>query len=160
MNEKNLISRRQFQNLSREEAMELAKKTIGNTTTVRMKKVVGVDFSYGTFLKDLKYFYGIEKQSRVSAFNYMDNEKWNRYKKKQKEENEKKQIEKEKEVYIFNLGSKSSKAQFSVNDEVLKRFREKHPASKGKKEQLILISVALEYFLNHEDEIEIKIKME
>ena len=65
----------------------------------------------------------------------------------------------EKEVYTFNMSGKNSKVQFSVSDEVLNEFRKKHPASKGKKEQMILISVALEYFLNHEDEIEIQLKM-
>lgn len=165
-----MISRTDFQLMKREEAMELAQKSIGNTNGTQFKEVVGVDFSYGTFIKDLKYYHGINKPDRTSDFAYLEEDEWEEFKKKNDKEmaekNRKKTIDKftcgranSKEVYTFNMSGKNSKAQFSISNEVLDEFRAKHPASKGKKEQTIIISVALKYFLAHEDEIEIKLTM-
>lgn len=162
-----MISRYEFKNIGKEEAMKLANKSIGNTNTDKFQKVVGVDFSYGTFLSDLKYYYGIKKVKRKAIFEYMSQEEMKKYVeeidcKKTENTNEKlseKYNSNEKEVYAFNLSSKNSKVQFSVSDEVLEEFRKKHPASKGKKDQLILISVAIKYFLDHEDNIDIKIML-
>ena len=165
-----MISRTDFQMLERQEAMDLAQKSIGNTNGTQFKEVVGVDFSYGTFIKDLKYYHGINKPDRTSDFAYLEEDEWEEFKKKidyeMTEKNKKKAIEKSysektksKEVYTFNMSGKNSKAQFSISNEVLDEFREKHPDSKGKKEQMILISIALKYFLDHEDEIDIQLKM-